>query len=124
METTVTRMMLISESLLVRFGFNIMLAKIFKSGFFIVGKASYVNIALTYGLENGFSVDILPNKEFAGLTLDVAQFDFSKSPDWEEKLLVVLKCALKKNNAVGKKLLIKTKFREISSIQLHRLQQG
>lgn len=117
-------MMMVSESILTRFGFDLMTSKSFKSGFFIVGKASYVNIAITYGYKNGFSVDILPNKEFIGLTVDISPFDFPNDPTWEVELLNIVRRALKQNAAIERKFLMNEKFREITNIKLNRMQRS
>jgi hypothetical protein len=110
----------ISESILDDFNFEIMSSRVFKSGFFIIGKITYVNITITYNYKSGFTVDILPNKGFIGIAVDIAPFDFTLDSNWEVRLINIIRLAIKRDRIIERQFLINDKFREITKIRSKR----
>ncbi len=104
------------ENELTRFGFDIIKIRNFKSGFLLVAKSKFVNIAITYNVHKGFVADVLPNKEFLGVTFDLLPNEFLLVDGWESEVMHVIRRALKQSNTIELKLKMSEKFSEITSI--------
>ena len=120
-EVNMTNVILSIQAYLEKFGFKIIKLKKYKTSFFVVGRAKFVSILVTYGQRGGFCVEVIPNKEFLGVASGYAPLRFESDKEWEIKFLRLIRRALKHNKSIENNMHVAEKFKEIAIIKLRNM---